>query len=154
MDHTGHDQDAEDVAQEAYIMAFRSFDKHTEINSLGRLLTIVRNTSYRWVKSKYVRKQQAEFDEALHSSKLEPGHTAERHIETRQEKFFSAMGYKELLNNALKNMPLIFREVIALHEIEGLSYKEIAMSSVYRWGRSRRGCLGAEEGYKRFFQNA
>ena len=81
---------------------------------------------------------QAEFDEALHSSKLEPGHTAERHIETRQEKFFSAMGYKELLNNALKNMPLIFREVIALHEIEGLSYKEIAMSSVYRWGVASR----------------
>ncbi len=123
---TGHDQDAEDVVQEAYIRAFRSFDKYTEINSLSWLLTIVRNTSYSWLKSKHVRKQQVEFDEALHSSKLEPGYTAERHIETRQEKFFNAMGCKELLNNALKNMPLIFREVIVLHEIEGLSYKEIA----------------------------
>lgn len=32
---TGHDQDAEDVVQEAYIRAFRSFDKYTEINSLS-----------------------------------------------------------------------------------------------------------------------
>jgi RNA polymerase sigma-70 factor, ECF subfamily len=123
---TGHDQDAEDIVQEAYIRAFRSFDKYTEINSLSWLLTIVRNTSYNWLKNKHVRKQQVEFDETLHSAKLEPAYSAGRHKESRQERLFNAAGHKELLDSALKNMPLIFREVIVLHDLEGLSYKEIA----------------------------
>lgn len=69
---SGHDQDAEDIVQEAYIKAFRSFEKNAEINSLSWLLTIVRNTSYNWLKSKHVRKDQVEFDETMHSAKLGP----------------------------------------------------------------------------------
>lgn len=60
---TGHDQDAEDVVQEAYIRAFRGFENYTDINSLKWLLTIVRNTSYNWIKSKHGYKESIEFDD-------------------------------------------------------------------------------------------
>ena len=71
---TSLDQDAEDIVQEANIIAFRSFDKYTEINGLSWLVTIVRNTSYNWLKSKHVRKQRVEFDENVHSAKIEPAY--------------------------------------------------------------------------------
>ena len=123
---TSLDQDAEDIVQEAYIMAFRSFVKYTEINSLSWLLTILRNTSYNWLKIKHVRKQQEVFDETVHSAKIEPAYPTGRNTESKYKRIFNAGGCKELLYNALKNMPLIFREVLVLHDIEGLSYKEIA----------------------------
>ena len=36
------------------------------------------------------------------------------------------MRTKQFLNEALERLPLEFREVIVLRELEGLSYKEIA----------------------------
>ena len=123
---TGHDQDAEDVVQEAYIRAFRGYEKYTDINSLSWLLTIVRNTSYNWMKSKHDYKHLIEFDESVHSSSNEPSFIIERSQALRQDKILNTNNSKDLLRNALSEMPLIFREVIVLHEIEGLSYKEIA----------------------------
>jgi DNA-directed RNA polymerase specialized sigma24 family protein len=75
-----------------------------------------------------VRKQLVEFDETVHSAKIEPAYPTGRNMEFRYERFFNAGGRNELLYNAnaLKNMPLIFRDVIVLHDIEGLSHKEIA----------------------------
>lgn len=123
---TGHDQDAEDVVQEAYIRAFRGFEKYTDINSLSWLLTIVRNTSYNWIKSKHDYKHLIEFDESVHSASDEPSFISERSQALQQDKILNSSHNKNMLHNALKEMPLIFREVIVLHEIEGLSYKEIS----------------------------
>jgi RNA polymerase sigma-70 factor (ECF subfamily) len=123
---TGHDQDAEDIVQEAYIRAFRGFEKYTDINSLGWLLTIVRNTSYNWMKSKHGYKHLIEFDEALHSSSEVSSPISERNKALQQDTIINSINNQSLLHNALKEMPTIFREVIVLHEIEGLSYREIA----------------------------
>ena len=123
---TGHDQDAEDVVQEAYIRAFRGFEKYTDINSLRWLLTIVRNTSYNWMKSKHDYKHLIEFDESVHSSSNEPSFIIERSQGLRQDKILNTSNNKDILHTALNEMPLIFREVIVLHDIEGLAYKEIA----------------------------
>jgi len=123
---TGHDQDAEDVVQEAYIRAFRGFEKYTDINSLSWLLTIVRNTSYNWMKSKHDYKHLIEFDESVHSSSNEPSFIIECNQGLRQDQILNTSNNKNIIHNALREMPLIFREVIVLHEIEGLSYKEIA----------------------------
>lgn len=123
---TGHDQDAEDVVQESYIRAFRGFENYTDINSLRWLLTIVRNTSYNWLKSKHGYRDAIEFDESLHSSSSIPSHIIERSQGLRQDRILSAQSNKDILHSALEEMPIIFREVIVLHEIEGLSYKEIS----------------------------
>ena len=41
-----NEQDAQDVVQEAYLRAFKSFSGFHGSNGRGWLLTIVRNTSY------------------------------------------------------------------------------------------------------------
>jgi len=123
---TGHDQDAEDVVQEAYIRAFRGFENYTDINSLKWLLTIVRNTSYNWIKSKHGYKDSIEFDESVHSSSNIPSSILERSQGLRQDRILNSRNNKDILHNALEEMPIIFREVIVLHEIEGMPYKEIS----------------------------
>ena len=45
-----NEQDAQDVVQEAYLRAFKSFSGFHGGNGRAWLLTIVRNTSYTWLK--------------------------------------------------------------------------------------------------------
>ena len=47
---TGDSQDAEDVVQEAYLRAFKFFDSYHGGNSHAWLLSIVRNTTYTWMR--------------------------------------------------------------------------------------------------------
>jgi RNA polymerase sigma-70 factor (ECF subfamily) len=42
------------------------------------------------------------------------------------ERLASTTDYKQLLKQALEELPVSFREVVILRELEGLSYKEIA----------------------------
>jgi RNA polymerase sigma factor (sigma-70 family) len=46
----GNEQDAQDVVQEAYLRAFKSFSGFHGSNGRAWLLTIVRNTSYTFYK--------------------------------------------------------------------------------------------------------
>src|SRR5712672_1535187 len=46
----GNDHDAQDVAQEASLRAFRFFEKFRGENARAWLLTIVRNTFYTWLR--------------------------------------------------------------------------------------------------------
>src|SRR5436853_5800358 len=46
----GNDQDAQDVAQEASLRAFRFFGSFRGENSRAWLLSIVRNTFYTWLR--------------------------------------------------------------------------------------------------------
>lgn len=78
------------------------------------------------MKSKHNYKHIIEFDESVHSSSNEPSFIIERNQGLRQDKILNTSNNKDIIHNALREMPLIFREVIVLHEIEGLSYKEIA----------------------------
>src|SRR5206468_6807254 len=45
-----NERDAEDIVQEAYLRAFRSFSGFHGVNGRAWLLTIVRNTSYTFLK--------------------------------------------------------------------------------------------------------
>src|SRR4029453_11296472 len=61
----GNEQDAQDVVQEAYLRAFKSFGGFHGSNGRAWLLTIVRNTSYTLLK----KNQAADFitfDEEIH----------------------------------------------------------------------------------------
>lgn len=113
---TGSDHDAQDLAQEACLRAFRFFDRFRDGDSRAWLLKIVRNTCYTWFKKNRSRETFAEFDEELHS---ETNPLASGDIVLRNSD-------RDALNAALKELPPEFCEVIVLHELEGLSYKEIA----------------------------
>jgi RNA polymerase sigma-70 factor (ECF subfamily) len=61
-------EDAEDVVQEAYLRALRGFSSFRGEASLPWLLTIVRNTSFTWLRKNRSR-VQAEYQEDLYLSR-------------------------------------------------------------------------------------
>jgi RNA polymerase sigma-70 factor (ECF subfamily) len=107
--------DAEDVAQDAMLRAFRFFRGFHGGDARAWLLQIVRNTCYSWLEKNRPLELSTEFDEALYpQSGANP------------ETLAIAGDNRERLTRALEDLPPRFREVLVLRELEGCSYKEIA----------------------------
>lgn len=109
---TRNDADAQDIVQEASLRALKYFDGFRGATpSEGRawFLTIVRNAVYTWRHRQGSDGHVTEFNEELHSNDVtrDPAATVD-------------------LRAALDALPLEFREVIVLRELQGLSYKEIS----------------------------
>jgi len=120
---TRNEHDAQDVTQESFLRAFRFFDGYQGGNMRAWLLTIVRNTCYTWLHQNRPPDSSVEFDEEIHSSDAPGGADPELQV--------LASADKETVHRALEELPDIFREVLVLREMEGMSYKEIAdVSSV------------------------
>jgi RNA polymerase sigma factor (sigma-70 family) len=114
---TRGDHNAEDLVQEAYLRAWKSFDSFAGGDGRAWLLSIVRNTCYTWLQRNGPGKLDEVFDEEIHggeSDALNP-ETALLRSQDRQ-----------LLRQAVEELPLEFREVLIMRELEGLSYREIA----------------------------
>jgi RNA polymerase sigma-70 factor (ECF subfamily) len=111
----GHD--AEDVVQEAFCRAFQFFDGFRGGNPRAWLLQIVRHTSYTWLERHRERQPALSFDEGLHGEASEA---------LNPEKLFLQRADRQMLREAVEALPVPFREVIVLRELEGLSYQEIA----------------------------
>ncbi len=112
-----NEQDAQDVVQEAFLRAFKSFGGFHGSNGRAWLLTIVRNTSYTLLKKNRAIDLTTTFDEEIHATGHDSASPAAilEHAEDA-----------ELIRNAMDQLPTEFREILALRHQEGLSYKEIA----------------------------
>jgi RNA polymerase sigma-70 factor (ECF subfamily) len=118
-------QDAEDITQEACLRAFKFFDSFHGDAGRAWLLTIVRNTFYTWYSGHRRQELNAEFDEECHSHE-ETGDAGAAQADTNPETLLMHKDNERLLQQALESLPLEYREVIVLRELEGLSYKQIA----------------------------
>jgi RNA polymerase sigma-70 factor (ECF subfamily) len=112
-----NEQDAQDVVQEAYLRAFKSFGGFHGSNGRGWLLTIVRNTSYTFLKKSKAVDLNTTFDEEIHAS----GHESVSPAAILEHSEDAA-----LISEAMDELPAEFREILTLRHMEGLSYKEIA----------------------------
>jgi RNA polymerase sigma factor (sigma-70 family) len=115
---TRNDHDAEDLVQEAYLRAFKFFGGFHGIDARAWLMAVVRNTCYTWLKQRKLRETTAPFDEEMHSGAgdaYNPEKLALQHADRR------------LLRDTLEELPVEYREVIVLRELEGFSYKDIAV---------------------------
>ena len=81
------------------------------------LLTIVRNTCYTWLHQNRAQQPNTAFDEELHSDMIE-GQSPETLLLRNAD--------RQLLHEALEELPPVFREVLVLSELEELTYEEIA----------------------------
>ena len=112
-----NEQDAQDVVQEAFLRAFKSFAGFRGSNGRAWLLTIVRNASYTLLKKNHAVDLTTAFDEEIHRSGEESGSGA-----TILERSEDA----DLIREAMDELPVEFREILILRHQEDLSYKEIA----------------------------
>jgi len=112
-----NEQDAQDVVQEAYLRAFKSFGGFHGSNGRAWLLTIVRNTSYTLLKKNQAVDLTTTFDEELHA----PGQES-----VSPETILERSEDAALIREAMDELPAEFREILTLRHQEGLSYKEIA----------------------------
>ncbi len=113
----GDKQDAEDVVQEAYLRALKFFDTSPVRESRAWLLRIVRNVAYTRLRRQRGGELETSFDETVHS----PDGDA-----TDPESVLLRVNDIQLLKQCLDTLPVEFREVLILRELEGMSYKEIA----------------------------
>jgi RNA polymerase sigma-70 factor, ECF subfamily len=110
-------QDAEDVVQQAYLRAFQYADGFGGGDARAWLLTIVRNTAYRWLRKTRAFDTPAEFDEEIHSTGTDIANPEQLLLQNADA---------ELVKRALDAVPARFREILVLRELEGLAYKQIA----------------------------
>ena len=106
---------AEDLTQEAFLRAYRSFGAFQTGNARAWLLQIVRNTCYTWLNKNRPAELMTEFDETRYPQSS--GSPEAQAIAAEDH---------DRLSSALEELPPRFREVLVLRELEGCSYKEIA----------------------------
>jgi RNA polymerase sigma factor (sigma-70 family) len=111
------EHDAEDVVQEAYLRALKSFAGFHGADGRAWLLAIVRNACYTSLQKKRLREPATPFDEEIHS--VDAGVATPVTLLLRKEN-------KQAVHQAVEELPVDLKEVVVLRELEGLSYKEIA----------------------------
>jgi RNA polymerase sigma factor (sigma-70 family) len=114
---TRSDTDAEDVVQEAFLRAFKFFGGFHGANGRSWLLAIVRNTCFTWMQHNRSLELSVPLDDELHeieSKDLNP------------EALLVQRADKLMVRQALEELPVEFREVLVLRELEEMSYRDIA----------------------------
>jgi RNA polymerase sigma-70 factor (ECF subfamily) len=113
----GNDHDAQDVAQEASLRAFKFFGGFHGENARAWLLSIVRNTFYTWLRKNRPKEKLVEIDDETLAIEDESAGA-----ESASPPFADA----DAVRRVIAELPVEFREIVILREMEGFSYKEIA----------------------------
>lgn len=121
---TRDDHDAEDVVQDAFMRAMRYFHAFRGGNARGWMLGIVRNTAYSWLEKNRPAEVVAVDDEQL--GDLAAANAEGTASDGNPEVVLLRSANRKLVNQAIEALPVAYREVLVMREIEDLSYKEIA----------------------------
>ena len=119
---TGNRTDAEDVVQDACMRALASLDAATIAQPRAWLLAIVRNTAFTWLAKNRPKTVLLTDDAQL----LEAAAEKRGDGSPDPEAALIAAAEGDALEAAIQALPHIFREVIVMRDINGLSYREIA----------------------------
>ena len=116
---THNDHDAQDVVQEAFVRAMRYIDGYRGDNARAWLLQIVRNTCFSWLKENrpaelVVHDADGVLLEIAAPVADEPPAMAMRNADRFQ------------INQAIAALPIVYREVLVLRELDDFSYKDIS----------------------------
>lgn len=121
---TYNDDDANDLVQETYMKAHRFIDKYVEgTNAKAWLFKILKNAYINEYRKKSKKPTRVDFEDivSFHDSddaKI-PGY-----LDLREEIFENMMG--DEVTNAINSLPIDFRTVVLLCDVEGFTYEEIS----------------------------
>ena len=121
---TYSEADANDLVQETYLKAYRFIDKYIEgTNAKAWLFKILKNAFINQYRKESKRPTKVDFEDIV-SYQNEENSKYSGYIDLRQEIYQSMMG--DEVTNAVNALPVDFRSVILLCDIEGFTYEEIA----------------------------
>ncbi|MFM0172340.1 RNA polymerase sigma factor [Paraburkholderia sediminicola] len=118
----GNASDADDVVQEAFMRAFRFFDTFRGDSARPWLLAIVRRTWYTEWRRRASSHETVEFDDTMDDASFDGwsvGGADPQALLIRDED-------TKLVHEALAQLPVEYREVLMLRELEEMGYREIA----------------------------
>ncbi|MEL6865848.1 MAG: sigma-70 family RNA polymerase sigma factor [Bacteroidota bacterium] len=122
---TYNESDASDLVQETYLKAFRFIDKYIEgTNAKAWLFKILKNAFINNYRKESKRPTKVDFEDIISYHDEEDNTKYSGHIDMRQEIYQSMMG--DEVTNAVNALPVDFRTVILLCDIEGFTYEEIS----------------------------
>ncbi|MDE3004432.1 MAG: sigma-70 family RNA polymerase sigma factor [Gemmatimonadota bacterium] len=111
---TGRHEDAEDAAQESFLVALGRLEECRNPDRFaGWLMTIVRNRSKNLIRRESLRETE-QVPLGARSRTPEPDRVAE------------TSELREMLEQALSELPEVQRQIVLLHDLEGWKHREIA----------------------------
>lgn len=120
---TYNEEDANDLVQETYLKAYRFIDKYIEgTNAKAWLFKILKNAFINQYRKKSKQPTKVDYEEIVsyHDRDDEGG----SYLDLRHEIFQGMMGDEVTI--ALNSLPVDFKTVILLCDIEGFTYEEIS----------------------------
>lgn len=122
---TYNEDDANDLVQETYMKAFRFIDKYIEgTNAKAWLFKILKNAFINQYRKEKKKPTKVDFEEIISYQDSDERSGRSGHIDLREEIYQNMMGDEVTL--AVNNLPVDFRTVILLCDIEGFTYEEIS----------------------------
>lgn len=120
-----NEDDASDLVQETYMKAFRFIDKYIEgTNAKAWLFKILKNAFINQYRKVSKRPLKVDFEDVVNYHDEEDNTAYSGYIDMREEIYQSMMG--DEVTNAINALPVDFRTVILLCDIEGFTYEEIS----------------------------
>ena len=115
---------ANDLVQETYLKAFRFIDKYDEgTNAKAWLFKILKNAYINDYRKKSKRPTQVDYEEIVTYHSGEDSNLPS-YLDLREEIFENMMGDEVTI--AINALPIDFRTVLLLCDIEGFTYEEIS----------------------------
>lgn len=119
-----NEDDANDLVQETYLKAFRFINKYIQgTNAKAWLFKILKNAFINQYRKKSKRPTQVDYEEIVTYHDSEDASYV-GFFDLRSEIFQGMMG--DEVTNAINSLPIDFRTVILLCDIEGFTYEEIS----------------------------
>ncbi len=121
---TYNEEDANDLVQETYLKAYRFIDKYIEgTNAKAWLFKILKNVFINQYRKRSKQPTKVDYEEIVHYHDEEDSNFSS-YLDLREEMFQEMMG--DEVTNAINALPVDFRVVILLCDIEGFTYEEIS----------------------------
>jgi RNA polymerase sigma-70 factor (ECF subfamily) len=112
-----NDDEAQEVVQETFLRALRYFDSYRGSDAKAWLFAILRNTCLTWRSRRRQTGATESFDEGTHSPQT---------VVRDQEQQVIDAGQMVTLRHCIEMLPLEYREVLIMRELEEMSYRQIS----------------------------
>lgn len=119
-----NEEDAKDLVQETFLKSYRALDSYEPgTNAKAWLFKILKNAYINQYRKKLRRPTQVDYEDYIGYQDLEEGSGVE-FFDLREEIFDNLIG--DEVTTAVNALPVNFRAVILLCDVEGFTYEEIS----------------------------